>query len=128
MTRRETDVASKRLDLENRTAYRFAMLADASMQCLSDMFRKKFGLTVPAWQVLSVIGRFEPMNPSDVASRTSMQADKVTRTVDKLVQAGLLVRGSDSEDRRRIVLKLTAKGRSTFDAIDFIVNPPPIKA
>src|SRR5690606_1100116 len=108
------------LDLEQRTSYRFAMIADLSMRCLADMFTRKFKLSVAEWRVLAVIGRYEPMWPSVVASRTSLTAEKVTRTVDALVESGWVVRTPDAADRRRISLYLTKKGRSMYQEIDHV--------
>ena len=107
-------------DLERRTAYRFGLIADLSMRCLAEMFTRRHDLTTAMWQVLAIIGRYEPMYPTDVASRTAMHPDKVTRTVDSLVDAGWVERTPDAADRRRIVLRLTAKGHETHKDIDHI--------
>ena len=47
-----------------------------------------------------------------------MDADKVTRAVDRLVSRGLVARKVDAEDRRRIVLRLTARGRRVHAEIE----------
>jgi DNA-binding MarR family transcriptional regulator len=47
-----------------------------------------------------------------------MDADKVTRAVDRLVAKGLVARKPDAADRRRVVLSLTARGRRVYAAID----------
>ena len=107
------------LDLEHRTAYRFSMLAAQSTRCMSDLYRK-LGLTVGGWRTLSLIGRYEPIHPSSIAERTSVDADKVTRAVDRLVGRGMVARKVDARDRRRIVLTLTARGRRVYTEIDGI--------
>lgn len=106
------------LDLEHRTAYRFAILADGSMRCLAGMFGPKFGLTVAGWKIMAIIGRYEPIFPVDAAHHATMDADKVTRAVDQLVNAGWVTRTVDSEDRRRVALNLTKKGRAIYEEID----------
>jgi DNA-binding MarR family transcriptional regulator len=105
------------LSLEHRLAYRFSILAAQSTRCLGDLYRK-LGLTVGGWRTLSLIGRYEPIYPSSIAERTSVDADKVTRAVDRLVAKGLVARKVDAEDRRRIVLTLTARGRRVHSEID----------
>ena len=107
------------LDLEHRTAYRFSMLAAQSTRCMSDLYRK-LGLTVGGWRTLSLIGRYEPIHPGGIAERTSVDADKVTRAVDRLVGRGMVARKVDARDRRRIVLTLTARGRRVYAEIDAI--------
>jgi len=105
------------LSLEHRLAYRFSILAAQVTRCIGDLYRKH-GLTVGGWRTLSIIGRYEPIHPSSIAERTSVEADKVTRAVDRLVANGLVARKIDSRDRRRIVLTLTARGRRVHGEID----------
>jgi DNA-binding MarR family transcriptional regulator len=105
------------LDLEHRTAYRFSIMAAQSTRCMSDLYRK-LGLTVGGWRTLSLIGRYEPIHPSSIAERTSVDADNVTRAVDRLVSKGMVARKVDNADRRRIALTLTARGRRVYGEID----------
>ena len=109
--------SASNLSLEHRLAYRFSMLAAMVTRCIGDLYRKH-GLTVGGWRTLSIIGRYEPIFPSDIAERTSVDADKVTRAVDRLVTNGLVARKVDAQDRRRIVLTLTARGRRVHSEID----------
>ncbi len=106
-----------KLDLEYRTAYRFSVLSARSIRCTADLCRK-LGLTSGGWRTLAVIGRYEPIHPGSVAERASVDPDKVTRAVDRLVAKGLVARKADSVDRRRIVLTLTARGRKVHREID----------
>ena len=107
------------LSLEHRLAYRFSMLAAQVTRCTSDLYRKH-GLSIGGWRTLSIIGRYEPIHPSGIAARTSVDADKVTRAVDRLVANGLVARKTDPSDRRRIVITLTARGRRVHSEIDHI--------
>lgn len=109
--------SASNLSLEYRLAYRFSMLAAQVTRCTSDLYRKH-GLTVGGWRTLSIIGRYEPIHPSGIAARTSVDADKVTRAVDRLVANGLVARKTDPRDRRRIVIRLTARGRRVHYEID----------
>ena len=109
--------SASNLSLEHRLAYRFSILAAMVTRCIGDLYRKH-GLTVGGWRTLSIIGRYEPIFPSGIAERTSVDADKVTRAVDRLVANGLVARKTDAQDRRRIVLTLTARGRRVHGEID----------
>ena len=112
-------ISNTKLDLEHRTAYRFAILSAMSTRCVADLY-KKFGLTVGGWRTLSLIGRYEPIYPSGIAERSSVDPDKVTRAVDRLVDKGLVARKVDQEDRRRVVLTLTARGARVYAEIDHV--------
>ena len=103
--------------LEHRSAYRFALLAAQTTRSLTGLYRKH-GLTVGGWRTLSLIGNYEPIHPSSIAERTSVDPDKVTRAVDRLVAKKLVVRNTDKVDRRRIVLRLTARGRRSYNEIE----------
>ena len=107
------------LDLEHRTAYRFAIMSALSTRCVADLYRKA-GLTVGGWRTLSLIGRYEPIYPSGIAERSSVDPDKVTRAVDRLVDSGFVARKVDQEDRRRVLLTLTARGRRVYVELDHV--------
>jgi DNA-binding HxlR family transcriptional regulator len=48
----------------------------------------------------------------------SLEPDRVTRTVDVLVKQGIVARRQDKQDRRRISLSLTAKGKRIHEQIE----------
>lgn len=106
-----------KLGLEHRSAYRFALISAQTTRSLTYVYRKH-GLTVGGWRTLSLIGNYEPIHPSSIAERTSVDPDKVTRAVDRLVDKGLVVRNTDKVDRRRVVLRLTARGRRAYNQIE----------
>lgn len=103
--------------LEFRSAYRFALLSAQTTRSLTGLYRKH-GLTVGGWRTLSLIGNYQPIHPSSIAERTSVDPDKVTRAVDRLVDKGLVVRKTDKVDRRRVVLRLTARGLRAYNEIE----------
>jgi DNA-binding MarR family transcriptional regulator len=107
-----------RLDLNKRLAYRFLHLAGQQMRCLAEMYGPRYRLTIAKWKVLSVIGFFAPLSSTEVGRHTSLEPDKVSRTTDQLVRAGLVVREQDPRDRRRVILTLSAKGKRVNDTIE----------
>jgi DNA-binding MarR family transcriptional regulator len=107
-----------RLALDQRASYRFSLLSKQETRCLAAMYGPKYGLSISTWKVLSVIGRFAPVSATEAGKRTSLEPDKVTRAVDSLVEQGLVLRRQDPDDRRRVILSLSAKGKRTHDDID----------
>lgn len=105
------------LALDQRTAYRFAVLSAMSTRSVAHVY-KRYGLTVGGWRTLSLIGHHEPTYPSEIATRTSVEPDKVTRAVDRLVAQRYVARAVDGADRRRAVLTLTRRGRAVYAAIE----------
>lgn len=104
--------------LEHRIAFRFSRLVTMNLRCMAGVYAKRFKLTTTLWRIFSIIGRYEPVFPGVVAQYSTMEADKVTRAVDRLVDMKLLIRNTDATDRRRVVLSLSAKGRAVFSEIE----------
>ncbi|WP_448520005.1 MarR family winged helix-turn-helix transcriptional regulator [Rhodoflexus sp.] len=69
-----------------------------------------FGVTVDQWVVLDCIYQNKSISQNEIADRTFKDAPTVTRIIDQLCKKGLTTRSTDENDRRRFMLKLTAKG------------------
>lgn len=67
-------------------------------------------------KLLSSIAAQEPATLNDVAKSIGRGAPAVSRSVDALVRSGLVERTQDPENRRRLALRLTQKGRDELDA------------
>lgn len=70
------------------------------------------GLTPSQLIVLQIIASDGKALPSTVAKAARLTQATVTSLVDKLVQAGLVLRQRDTEDRRRIWIHPTERGRA----------------
>ena len=66
-------------------------------------------------KLLSAISSNEPATLNDVAKVIGRGAPAVSRSVDTLVRAGLVERTQDPDNRRRLALRLTDKGRSHLE-------------
>ena len=62
-------------------------------------------------KLLAAIGEAEPATLNQVAAAVERGAPAVSRSVDSLVRAGLVERTQDPDNRRRLALRLTTKGR-----------------
>jgi len=72
------------------------------------------GLTLAQWQVLATLSRLDRAAMGEVAAFCATDRTTLTRTVDRLVDEGLIRRERDLADRRQVHLNLTEKGRRTF--------------
>lgn len=68
-------------------------------------------LTVDQWRVLDVLADDEGHTMSDIMSAIVVPGPTLTKIVDKLVDAALVYRLVDDNDRRRVVAFLSDKGR-----------------
>jgi DNA-binding MarR family transcriptional regulator len=72
---------------------------------------RPLGLTAAQADALTVIGQAGPLSLKELGELLIAEAGHPSRMVDRLVDADLVERRSAEEDRRRIVLSLTAEGR-----------------
>jgi DNA-binding MarR family transcriptional regulator len=62
-------------------------------------------------KLLSAIAATEPATLNQVAAAVHRGAPAVSRSVDALVRAGMVQRTQDPDNRRRLALRLTQRGR-----------------
>lgn len=109
--------AAATLDLETNLPYRLARLTNLIRQTTSDVYLKRTGMSGREWRVLGMIGLRGPLSAADTAELTGMDRATITRSLDRLESAGFVQRSKDPEDRRRLVLEVTARGRRKCDQI-----------
>ena len=77
----------------------------------SNELMRPLGLTGPQADALVVIGQAEPIALKDLGGLLIAEAGHPSRLVDRLVAAGLVTREAAADDRRRVELGLTRRGR-----------------
>jgi DNA-binding MarR family transcriptional regulator len=103
--------------LESFLPYRLSVLINTMSRAFARLYGERFGLSIPEWRVMAVLGRFAPLSANEVAERTAMDKVRVSRAVARLSKAGLVGRATDAEDRRRSALRLSKTGRRMHDSI-----------
>ncbi|MEA2237566.1 MAG: hypothetical protein QOC81_2290 [Thermoanaerobaculia bacterium] len=91
-----------------RRLVRHLRLADRAAQ-------SQLGISGAQLFVLAEIGKKPALSLNDVAALTRTDQSSVSVVVSRLVDAGLITRGRDTRDARRLVLDLTAGGRAVLD-------------
>ena len=105
------------LILENFLPYRLSILSNTVSSTIASAYNKRFGLSIPEWRVIAVLGRFPGLSAVDVAERTLMDKVAVSRAVAKLIKTGRVKRQFADADRRRSILNLSEEGRKVHDEI-----------
>jgi DNA-binding MarR family transcriptional regulator len=100
------------LDLTSYVFHLFAVVA-RHREARLEMALKPVGLSLSRHRALSVIYTLEPCTMSELADYSAVDRTTLTRTVDQLVDGGLVERATPREDRRQVVLTLTDQGRRT---------------
>ena len=108
---------TKELILEDFLPYRLAILSHSVSASIASVYEKRFGVSIPEWRVIAIVGRFPDLSAVEVAERTVMDKVAVSRAVSKLVKSGVIDRQFADADRRRSILNLSEKGRAVHDEI-----------
>jgi DNA-binding MarR family transcriptional regulator len=75
------------------------------------------GVSRSAVQVLRVVARGPEPSPSDVAEKLRMTSSNVAAALRELESAGLVRRGRDPEDGRRVRLSITVAGADAISCV-----------
>ncbi len=70
---------------------------------------------MPQFMILMHTHYREPCGITDLSEKMDISTAAASQLVDKLVQAGLLVRAEDPHDRRAKLVALTPKGRQLIE-------------
>jgi len=105
------------LILEDFLPYRLSILSNTVSSTIASAYNKRFGLSIPEWRVIAVLGRFPGLSAVEVAERTLMDKVAVSRAVTKLIKTGRVDRQFADADRRRSILHLSEEGKNVHDEI-----------
>ena len=115
-TRRKAE-AREPFSLRGFLPYQLAVLADYTSTRFSELYSKKFGLSIPEWRVLATVGERAMLRAKDIEAERHLHKTVVSRAIAKLRARGLVELRSNAEDRRESFLMLTAKGRKLYSEI-----------
>src|ERR671919_214492 len=96
------------LTLKTFLPYRLNRLAEEVSNNFSRIYRDRFGITRPEWQLLATLGQYGTMTATAVGLHAAMHKTKVSRAVAALQQRHWLTRTPDDTDRRIEHLRLTS--------------------
>jgi DNA-binding MarR family transcriptional regulator len=97
------------LDLTTYVFHLFTVVA-RHREALLEAALKPLDLNVSRHRALSSIDRLAPCTMRELAEFVAVDRTTLTRTIDQLADAGLVERATPREDRRQVVLTLTAAG------------------
>ena len=108
---------SHELILEDFLPYRLAILSHPVSTTIAQVYDKRFGLSIPEWRVIAILGRFPGLSAVEVADRTLMDKVAVSRAVSKLLKNGRIDRQFADADRRRSILNLSEEGQRVHNEV-----------
>jgi MarR family 2-MHQ and catechol resistance regulon transcriptional repressor len=98
---------------EVRALEAFVKLSRATDALQSAVLRSLMGedLTPTQFGVMEALYHLGPLRPKTLAEKLLKSGANITTVLDNLVKKGLLRREASAEDRRSLMVHLTAKGR-----------------
>ena len=103
-------------DFEHSLPMELLKAREAAMARFRPMLRSH-GVTEQQWRVIRALADYEPVDAGELATRSFLLAPSLTRILQHLESEKLVKRSSDTNDQRRSVLSLTAKGRKLFSKV-----------
>lgn len=92
--------------------YQLSVASNAVSSLIAERYRKRFGLKVPEWRVMAVLGDAGTMTQRGLTAATVMDKVAVNRAVKVLEERGLIARVPNPGDGRSHLLALTGEGRA----------------
>jgi DNA-binding MarR family transcriptional regulator len=105
------------LILEDFLPYRLSVTSHSVSTNIARVYEKRFGVSIPEWRVIAILGRYPGLSAVEVADRTFMDKVAVSRAVSKLIKNGRIDRQFADADRRRSILNLSDEGRKVHNEI-----------
>ena len=90
--------------------YRLAITSNAVSSVIAGEYGDRFGLRVPEWRIMAVLGDAGPLTQRELVRATLMDKVAVNRACKQLEERGMLARFPNAADGRSHHLALTAEG------------------
>jgi len=103
--------------LERFLPYELSVAANRVSRLFARRYAEAFGLSIPEWRCMAVIGQYDLVSATAIVERTAMDKVKVSRAVASLLGKGLVRRSPHPGDRRLALLAFTGKGRRIYEQI-----------
>ncbi len=111
------DKLTHKLTLAEFLPYQLSITSNAVSDLIARSYHGRFGLKIPEWRVMAVLGERASVTQRDLVTATAMDKVTVNRASKALVERGLLGRAPNATDGRSHHLALTPVGRELYDQI-----------
>ena len=105
------------LRLADFLPYQLSITSNAVSDLIARSYRTRFGLKIPEWRLMAVLGEIESATQRELVSATAMDKVTVNRATKALDNRGLVGRAPNKADGRSHHLMLTEAGRALYEEI-----------
>ena len=110
-------MTAKRSSLAEFLPYQLSITSNAVSGRIALEYRQRFGLSVPEWRIMAVLGDSGPRTQRELTRLTLMDKVAVNRACKVLEDRGLAVRRPNAQDGRSHLLRLTPTGTAMRNQI-----------
>ena len=105
------------LRLADFLPYQLSIASNAVSNRIAELYRSEFGLKIPEWRVMAVLGDRGALTQRQLAEATVMDKVAVNRACKALEARGLVERAPNRHDGRSHHLTLTPEGQTIHGRI-----------
>jgi DNA-binding MarR family transcriptional regulator len=106
--------AAAGLTLDDYLPYRLSVAANAVSDLIAGAYHARFGLSIPQWRLVAVLGEDGPSTQQALCARTRMDKVTVSRAATALGERKLISRSPNAADGRSHRLGLTGEGQALY--------------
>jgi len=110
-------MADVSLRLDAFIPYLLSVTSNLVSDAIASTYQSLFGLSIPEWRLVAVLGEDEGFTQQQIGRRTRMDKVTVSRATIALVERGLVERVPHASDRRSQSLHLTSAGHTLYDQV-----------
>jgi DNA-binding MarR family transcriptional regulator len=110
-------MTTKPLKLADFLPYQLSITSNAVSELIARDYRNRFGLKIPEWRLMAVLGQGVPLTQRELVTLTQMDKVTVNRAAKTLVERALIERSAHQDDGRSHHLRLSSTGESLYDTI-----------
>lgn len=103
--------AADAIDLRATVTFRLLGIASKLTRGFISTYTGRYGIGLPEWRTLGMIGQFGPLPSIRIAELAEMDRGAISRAVAALERRGLVRRVPDPKHGRRKAIELTGMGR-----------------
>ena len=119
------EIAQRRpFETPEQEAYLNIIRTASQLTDAMELLLKPCGITLVQYNVLRILRGSEPdgLCRNELRERMLNRMPDVTRLLDRMEDAGLVVRSREEEDRRQVRTQLTARARRLVNELDALVT------
>ncbi len=106
--------SSQELKLETFVPYQLSVTSNAISALIESQYNSEFGLKIPEWRLMAILGEVEHATQSILVELTQMDKVTINRATKSLSDRELIVRSPNHSDGRSHLLALSETGKILY--------------